>query len=276
MLLICGDVIRPGAGWLLRCSPTPRNLAAEMARTRDPAAFARLEQLCQAGSVGSYARLAALDKIAVIMAAKGGLAAGITVGDCAELLGIAAQARTGTDRHSGSTFFYQLLRSLGAFGEDAPATMRVFGGRGQPTCEQLIDRYHIRCRPVRDVLVDYLAERQAAMDFSSLQHYAYLLGKLFWRSTSTSPNGPTTTRPAGGRTRSAARSPPAKPPTRKTGCNASPEWTSGPGSGCRSCPPWSPGQIPSGPPPRNGWRPPPAPNPVRCSPPAGRRCAGQS
>src|SRR5689334_23612704 len=50
---------------------------------------------------------------------------------CAELLDIAAQARTGTDRHSGSTFFYQLLRSLGTFGEDAPATMRVFGGRGQ-------------------------------------------------------------------------------------------------------------------------------------------------
>jgi hypothetical protein len=170
MLLICGDVIRPGTGWLLRCSPTPR----------DPAAFARLEQLCQAGSVGSYARLAALDKIAVIMAAKGGLAAGITVGDCAELLGTAAQVRTGTDRHSGSTFFYQLLRSMGAFGEDAPATMRVFGGRGQPTCEQLIDRYHIQCRPVRDVLVDYLRERQAAMDFSSLQRYAYLLGKLFW------------------------------------------------------------------------------------------------
>ena len=180
MLLVCGDVIRPGTGWLLRCSPTPRNLAAEMARTRDPAAFARLEQLCQDGSVGAYARLAALDKIAVIMAAKGGLATDITVGDCAELLGIAAQTRTGTDRHSGSMLFYQLLRSMGAFGQDAPATMRVFGGSGQPTCEQLIDRYHIRCRPVRDVLVDYLAERQAAMDFSSLQRYAYLLGKLFW------------------------------------------------------------------------------------------------
>ena len=35
------------------------------------------------------------------------------------------------------------VRSMAAFGEDAPATMRVFGGRGRPTCEQLIDRYHI-------------------------------------------------------------------------------------------------------------------------------------
>jgi hypothetical protein len=33
---------------------------------------------------------------------------------------------------------------------------------------------------VRDVLVDYLAERQTSVDFSSLQRFAYLLGKLFW------------------------------------------------------------------------------------------------
>jgi hypothetical protein len=180
MLLICGEVIRPGAGWLLRCSPTPRNLATEMARTRDSAGFATLDTLCQAGPVGSYARLTALDNIAVIMAAKGGLVADIAVGDCAELLAVAGQLRAGKDRHPCSPFFYQLLRGLGGFGPGAPATMRVFAGRGQPTCEELIDRYRIQCKPVRDVLVDYLRERQAAMDFSSLQHYAYLLGKLFW------------------------------------------------------------------------------------------------
>jgi len=65
-------------------------------------------------------------------------------------------------------------------GQDAPAAIEVFSGRGQPTCEQLIDRYNITCRPVRDVLVDYLRERQASVDFSSLQRIAYLLGKLFW------------------------------------------------------------------------------------------------
>ena len=65
-------------------------------------------------------------------------------------------------------------------GDDAPATLRVFAGRGQPGCAQLIDRYHLACRPVRDVLVDYLAERQPSVDFSSLQRFAYLLGKLFW------------------------------------------------------------------------------------------------
>ena len=76
--------------------------------------------------------------------------------------------------------FYQLLRAHGDLGPDAPAAIEMFFGRGQPSCEQLIDRYRIACRPVRDVLVDYLRERQPAVDFSTLQRLAYLLGKLFW------------------------------------------------------------------------------------------------
>ena len=180
LVLIGADVIRPGIGWLLRCPSAPRNLAAEMARIRDPKAFAELAALCQSGSAGSYGQLAALSKIAVIIAAKGGMVAGITVGDCVQLLEIAVGTRTGTDQHASSPFFYQLLRARGTFGPDAPAAMRVFSSRGQPTCEQLIDRYRIASGPVRDVLVDYLRERQLSADFSSLQNLAYLLGKLFW------------------------------------------------------------------------------------------------
>jgi hypothetical protein len=69
---------------------------------------------------------------------------------------------------------------MGGFPGDAPAAMRVFSGRGQPACAQLIDRYGIACQPVRDVLAGYLAERKLASDFSSLQRLACLLGKLFW------------------------------------------------------------------------------------------------
>ena len=124
LTLICADVIRPGARWLLTCPAAPRNLAAEMARIRDPAAFAGLVALCQSGSVGAYARLTALGNIAVIMAAKGGVPAGITVGDCIELLDIVAAARTGDDGHAHSPLFYQLLRSRGA---SAPARRRRCG-----------------------------------------------------------------------------------------------------------------------------------------------------
>ncbi len=88
--------------------------------------------------------------------------------------------RATSEAHAHSPLFYQLLRAHGVLGEDAPAAIEMFSGRGQPTCEQLIDRYRIACRPVRDVLVDYLRERQPSVDFSTLQRFAYLLGKLFW------------------------------------------------------------------------------------------------
>jgi hypothetical protein len=180
-VLICADVIRPSAGWLLRFAPARRGLAAEMARTRDSAAFAALAESCTRARVGLQTGQQALTRIAIILAAKGGLVAEVTVGDCVEFLRIGDGLRTTSgDGHAHSPLFYQLLRAHGVLGQHAPAAIEMFSGRGQPGCEQLIDRYRIACRPVRDVLVDYLRERQPSVDFSSLQRFAYLLGKLFW------------------------------------------------------------------------------------------------
>ena len=182
LVLMCADVIRPSLGWLLRFAPARRGLPAEMARTRDSAAFAALAELCTHGRVGLQTGQQALTRVAVILAAKGGPVAAVRVGDCMELLQGAGELRaaSGGEAHAHSPLFYQLLRSHGVLGEDAPAAIEMFSGRGQPSCEQLIDRYRIACRPVRDVLVDYLRERQPSVDFSTLQRFAYLLGKLFW------------------------------------------------------------------------------------------------
>jgi hypothetical protein len=182
LVLICADVIRPSLGWLLRFAPARRGLAAELARTRDRSAFAALAELCTRGRVGRQTGQQALTRIGVIMAAKGGPVTDVRVGDCVQVLQAAAELRAtcGSEAHARSPLFYQLLRSHGVLGQDAPAAIEMFSGRGQPTCQQLIDRYRITCRPVRDVLVDYLRERQPSVDFSSLQRFAYLLGKLFW------------------------------------------------------------------------------------------------
>jgi hypothetical protein len=180
LVVICADVLRPSLGWLLRFAPARRGLATEMARTRDGAAFAALAELCTQGRVGLQTGQQALTRVAVILAAKGGSVAAIRVGDCVELLQIVAGMRATSEVHAHSPLFYQLLRNHGVLGEDVPAAIEAFSGRGQPSCEQLIDRYNIACRPVRDVLVDYLRERQPSVDFSTLQRFAYLLGKLFW------------------------------------------------------------------------------------------------
>src|SRR6185312_11053900 len=122
------------------------NLAAEMARNRDLAAFAELAALCQ-GRVGLQSQQRALTNIAIITAVKGGNVAAVRVGDCLELLATAARTRATDDRHASSPMFYQLLRAHGDLGPDAPAAIEMFPGRGQPSCEQLIDRYRIGCRP---------------------------------------------------------------------------------------------------------------------------------
>lgn len=51
---------------------------------------------------------------------------------------------------------------------------------GQLRPAELIDRYELRCQPVRDLLVDYLTERQPALDYTSLRTLARELGGLFW------------------------------------------------------------------------------------------------
>jgi len=139
-----------------------------MGRVRDPAGMTALAALREASTTGRHTFDLALERVAAIMAAKGGPVAAITPGDCVELLGccqsvLAAGPRT-------NPFFYQLLHAAGAFPTGAPPTVRMLSARfaGQLTVEQMIDRYDLACRPVRDLLVDYLRERQPGIDYSSL------------------------------------------------------------------------------------------------------------
>jgi Phage integrase family len=178
LTLICGDVIRPGLAWML--TRNLKYLAPGMAQTRDPGGFARLDELAESGPSASLedARHAAT-RIATLLACKGGVIGAITVGDCVELADTQRQvhARGGQRKVD----FYLRLRSLGVFPAGAPATIRAFGmAQGQLTVEELVDRYQIQCKAVRDLLVDYLKERQPALDYSSLDAISASLAGRFW------------------------------------------------------------------------------------------------
>ncbi|WP_018541944.1 MULTISPECIES: hypothetical protein [unclassified Streptomyces] len=159
---------------------THRYLATATAEIRDPDGFARLHRLAesrQAGS-GKDAQIAAT-RIATLLACKGGLIHDITVGDCVELVDVQRQvhARGGQKKVD----FYLRLRALGIFPEDAPTTIRAFGqALGQLSIEQLVDRYQLQYQPVRDLIVDYLRERQPSLDFASLDAISRTLAGLFW------------------------------------------------------------------------------------------------
>ena len=179
VLAISADVVRPSLRWLVASRTGHGGLVRNLARTRDPEGFTRLRGLCDDAvdvSVGT-ARLT-LHRTAVIIAAKGGTLGEITVGDVLELLDAEAAAH---GRGSGGvTVFYRTLHRMGVFDEAAPASLRELRTSGQRSCAELIDRYQLCCRPIRDLLVGYLRERQPALDYTSLDSLAFYLGKRFW------------------------------------------------------------------------------------------------
>jgi integrase len=192
--LIYADVLRPSLDWLL-ASPIRFPLGREMPRVRDNAGFAALHARAEATGLGFDGRRHAVEHISAILAAKGGVITDVTVGDCLELMEI-RDTLAGTLRGGSGAGFYQLLHAIGTFPPNAPATLRMFDPRfqGQLTAAELIDQYALSCRPVRDLLVDYLNERQPAVDYATLRNLAFLLGKLFWKDLETHNPGISTLR----------------------------------------------------------------------------------
>ena len=174
-MAISADVVRPSLGWLLSGATGRGALVRVLASTRDPDGFNTLAAYCDADpDVSAAGRTRTLYLSAMIIAAKGGAVADITVGDVIELLD--AQANAGV-RSSGSIVFYRMLRESDVLDGQAPPTLGHLRTTGPRTPEEMIDRYAIVCRPVRDVLVDYLKERQPALDHNSLENIANSLGQ---------------------------------------------------------------------------------------------------
>ena len=181
ILGICADIVRPGLHWLAASGVSPWALARNLERTRDPAGFSRLREVLGSGDAGAItagARHATIGRAAVIMAAKGGTLAEIAAGDFLELLD--AEREVHGRRRDYSAVSWRLLRQAGAFGPEAPESLAQLLTVGQRSPAELVDRYQLACRPVRDLIVDYLQERQPALDYRSLDTLAQHLARNFW------------------------------------------------------------------------------------------------
>ncbi|MFJ5820273.1 tyrosine-type recombinase/integrase [Streptomyces sp. NPDC093108] len=174
LALICVDAIRPDIHWLA-FNPS-RFIRPSIAAARDPEGFARLEEVgSPTGRSGRHSS-EALKAIAQIVAAYGGKVEDITVGDC-----LARHLASRQRRARGPRLAYVWLRDLGQFPPDAPATLTNIENRaGQASPAELVDRYDLQCKPVRNLIVDYLTERQASLDYSSLKSLSTSLASLFW------------------------------------------------------------------------------------------------
>jgi hypothetical protein len=62
-----------------------------------------------------------------------------------------------------------------------PATIRALGlAQGQLTVGNSSTATRLQCKPVRDLLVDYLKQRQPALDYASLDSVSQSLADLLW------------------------------------------------------------------------------------------------
>lgn len=113
------------------------------------------------------------------MIRKGGLIRDITIGDCVELQDAIGEQQC-SGQH-GKHLYYALLAETGVFGPGAPPRLKAVMVIGQRSPAELIDRHEIACRPIRDLLVDYLTDRTVDVDYVTLEDMARSLSLLFWK-----------------------------------------------------------------------------------------------
>jgi integrase len=177
-LMLTGQVLRPGYGWMLRYRPSA---LLEEARARlDPAGFARLVAHCEAtGRHNPLDRRNAINRVTWILLNKGGRIQDVTIGDCIELTTALRENQCGGA--SNRPLFYALLGEVGVLPASAPPRLRAAWMPGQRSPAELVEKYQLREPAIRGLFTAYLAERAADVDYVPLVGLANTLCGLFWR-----------------------------------------------------------------------------------------------
>lgn len=173
LALLCVDAVRPDPEFLI--GSRSRHLRPALETTRDPQGFARLRASLPT-DISAATISSGLKTIAEIMACRGGAIEDIVVGDL-----LLWQSKNPRNSNGRIQLAYTWLRDLGLFPADAPHTLfRISNRTGQLTPADLVDRYELQCRPIRDLLVAYLSHRSVGLDFTTLQALTISLALRFW------------------------------------------------------------------------------------------------
>jgi integrase len=172
--LLCHRILQPGYPWLFR--QRLQTLEALLFAATDQGEDARLVAAGRRAGMSATMLGQALAVLSYVLVHTGRRLDRLTTADVLAY----GQARRALGKPAlGVAAAWQLLYELGIV--DEPAVAKGVGGRvGQRTMAELVDRYPIACRPVRDLLVRYLEERAPAMDYASLPALARRLVRLFW------------------------------------------------------------------------------------------------
>jgi integrase len=142
-----------------------------------PDAFAVIEQAAIHRGLGSRDRTHALRVISKIVLHTGKDVDRLIADDVLELFAWRARGY-GRKEVPGLATAWELLSVVGVTPAGLP--LRAVLRRGQRTTAELVDEHHIRCQPIRDVLIRYLDERRPSLDYNSLGNLTGVLAGNFW------------------------------------------------------------------------------------------------
>jgi hypothetical protein len=167
--------IRPSYMFFIRYKPSM--LYDRVREVIDPEGFDRCYNAAQKAEVSAGRLNDAMTTLARMVLHTGTTVDGLRETDFLEMRD--AYRAAGQQLPAGSVQAWDILRSLGVLSESRSFSA-VLRRRGQPSTAELVDSYHVACRPVRDALVRYLDQRRPPMDFSSFRSIVTVLVGLFW------------------------------------------------------------------------------------------------
>jgi integrase len=173
--LLCLGVIRPGYPWLLSCQL--RGTYEHVRQLRDPGWCAQAAQACQRAGHQASRQLDALAHLSRILLHTGRGPRELTTADL-----LAYHQAVVAVRRQVSSFAltWDLMRQTGVFPAGTPSLGHARNG-GRPSVTEMVGRYDLACQPVRDVIVRYLSDRAAAVDYSTLRELTGKLAGAFWK-----------------------------------------------------------------------------------------------
>jgi integrase len=172
--LICLNVLHPDYRWLIATKFL--SLYSSYARASSLDELAQLSQALEANRVGVKVRREAEKAFLRIRIATGKPLTALDAGDVIVYdRAIRAIRPTVTAPQEA---LWGALRSLGRV--VGPATLKAARYRGPLSVEEMVNRYQLAYRPIRDLIVGYLTDRAQSLDYNSLSSLAFWLAGLFW------------------------------------------------------------------------------------------------
>jgi hypothetical protein len=171
--LVVLGVVRPSMLWLR--TATPPHMFITYRSVVDSETFALLDEKLSTFRLSKTSKMLALNAMTLLR-----IRAGVPLLSVTASQFLRAEAEWKALRRTRSVgVVWQALQACGALSGE-PADYRALQLEGRRTVPQVVDTYGVSNPRIRSLLIDYLTERAAALDYSSLAGLTRMLVRNFW------------------------------------------------------------------------------------------------